>query len=264
MTKRTIEWLILAITIAAPVWAWLTYVVGTPQDFDAFFVVFATATIGGALLQVILLAYVRPRGSLRARLSFRTGDPGQRGDWIPLVAPTVVIGLALLVLTPPGTPVDDYDSNLSLYPVIGLITLLTLVLSMLGAGAVFLLVVMPLGWLVASRLPPDARRPKRQAEPELTPSQLVIVALLILCTVGLAASMTFVDPTTEGSRAERVWHDAVALFNATGDPVASASAWCFALVLALIVVVHWRVEVRLRRKHPDAPDSPDSGEDATR
>ena len=264
MTKRTLEWMILAITIAAPVWAWLTFVVRTPQDFDAFFVVFAIATIGGATLQVIFIAYVRPRGSLRERLSFRAREASQRGDWIPLVAPTVVIGLTLLVLTPSGTPVDDYDSSLTLYPVIGLITLLTLLLTLVGAGAVFLLIVMPLGWLVASGLAPDERNSKRQAAHELTRPQLVIMALLILCAVGFAVSLASIDQEARGTRAERMWDTVVALFTATGDPVASALAWCFALALALIVVVHWRVEARLRKRDPDPTDSPDTGEDATR
>ena len=266
---RPIEWVTLAVTIAAPVWAWLTYVAKGEQDFDAFFLVFAIATIGGATLQVILMAYVRPTGSLRQRLAFGARSGAQGGAWIPLFAPAVIIGLALLILTPPSTPVGDFDSDLSLYQVIPLMALLALVGTAIGAGAVFLLIVMPLGFLVAALLPRDQREIAPSNSLQLTRAQLVLAGLFLFSTVAFAASMASVSPDARGSRPERMWETLVALLTATGDPTASALAWCFALAVVLIVIVSNRVEARLRRQRPvhrpgDRPtDSPDSGEDAT-
>ena len=263
---RPLEWVTLAVTVATTVWAWLTSVVEPPQDFDSFFVVFAIATIGGATLQVALMAYVRPSGSLRQRLAFGARAGAQGGAWIPLLAPAALIGLALLILTPPGTPVEDFDSGMGLYQVIPLVTLLALLGTAIGAGAVFLLIVMPLGFLVAALLPSD-QRIAPSSSLLLTRSQLALAGLFLFSVVGFAASMASVYPQAQGTRPERMWETLVALFTATGDPTASALAWCFALAVVLIVIVSNRVEARLKRRgplhRPDAPpaDSADPGED---
>lgn len=268
MTKRTIEWVILAVTIAVPVWAWLTYVVGTPQDFDAFFLVFAIATIGGATLQLIFMAYVRPRGSLRQRLAFGARGGSERGAWIPLVAPAVVIGLALLIVTPPGTPVDDFDSDMSLYQVIPLMALLALALTAIGAGVVFLLIVMPLGFLISGLLPREERERDPSTSPKLTRSQLVLAALFLFSAVGFAVSMASVTEGTSQSSRGRMGEDLVAFVTGAGNPIATISTWLFIVAIVAIVIVSNRVEARLRRQRPvrrqdpEPSDSADPGEDA--
>ena len=212
---------------------------------------------------------MRPSGSLRQRLAFGARAGAQGGAWIPLLAPAVIIGLALLMLTPPGTSVEDFDSDMSLYQVIPLMALLALVGTAIGAGAVFLLIVMPLGFLVAALLPSDEREIAPSSSLLLTRSQLVLVGLFLFSVVGFAASMASVYPAARGSRPERMWETLVALLTATGDATASALAWCFALAVALIVIVNNRVEARLKRRRPvhrpDDPlaDSADPGEDAT-
>jgi hypothetical protein len=266
---QRLEWVALAVTVTVTVWAWLAYVVEYPQDFDGFILVFAIATIVGATLQVILIVYVRPSGSLRQRLAFGARAGAQGGAWIPLLGPAVIIGLALLILTPPGTSVEDFDSGMSLYQVIPLMALLALLGTAIGAGVVFLLVVMPLGFLVAALLPGDERIAPSDPLP-LTRSQLALAGLFLLCLLGFGVAMVSVYPDATGRRAERMWESLVALLTATGEPIPSALAWFFALSIVLIVILSNRVEASLRRQRPvhrphERPaDSPEPGEDTAR
>jgi hypothetical protein len=187
-----------------------------------------------------------------------------------VLAPAVIIGLALLILTPPGTSVEDFDSDTSLYQVIPLMALLALVGTAIGAGVVFLLIVMPLGFLVAAVLPRDQRQMAPSDPLLLTRSQLVLAGLFLFSALGLGVSMVSVYPGAPGSRAERMRESLIALLTATGEPIPSALAWFFALSIVLIVIFSNRVEARLRRQRrvhrPDEPpaDSPDPGEDTTR
>ena len=262
--------MILAITVAASVWAWRAYVVERPQDFGAFLLVLAIATVGGGTLQAVVMAYGRPNnGSLRQRLAFGGRGGSGRGVWIPLFAPAVLFGLALLILTPPGTPVEDFGSDMSLYPALLLMALLTLAGTGIGAGVVFLLILMPLGFLVSAVLPRDEREREPSISPQLSRSQLVLAALMVFSAVGFAVSMTLVTEGTSQSSRGRMGEDLVAFVTGTGAPVATISTWFFIAAIVAIVIVSNRVEARLARRpvrdgRSHSPDSTDSGEDSAR
>lgn len=250
---RPLEWAVLALTVAVTVWAWLTFVVTAPQDWDTYFVAFAIATVGGATLQVVLLVYARPRGSLRQRLALGSRGDSGIGGWVLFVAPPVLIPLALLALTPPSTPVDGFDSGMSLYAVIALMVLLTLLLTGIGAGVVFLLIVLPLGFLIAAALPRDEREVTQSPGLELTRAQLVLMALFVLLTVGFAVSMASVARGVAESTRGRMAEDFVAFITGTGEPVATVSAWFFIVAITVTIVAHNRVEARIKRRARQRP-----------
>lgn len=243
---RVLEWLVLAVTVTVAVWSWLTFVVADPQDWDSWGLVFCWSLVAGATLQAILVLYGRPRGSLRSRLSFRSVQGTLAGGWILLLAPPVLVGVALVVLTPPGTPVDGFDSGMGLYQAVAVVTMLALVMTVLGAGGVFTLVVMPLGFILAAALPSEEETVP-SGFGEMSRSQLAIGGLLILATLGFGVSMTGIIESSADSTRERMADQVIALVTGTGDLVATVAALLFVAAIVALLVINRRIESRRRR-----------------
>jgi hypothetical protein len=134
--------------------------------------------------------------------------------------------------------------------VIAITTLLSLVFTVIGAGAVSTLIVLPITLLIAALLPKGRGEVERPDAPGLTRSQLVLGALLIVSMIGFALSITSVVTTTASTRYERMADQFVAFITGSGNPVASATTWFFLVAIVVICVISNRSEARRRKAAP--------------
>lgn len=250
---RLPEWIVLGLTIALALWSWIAYVVGGPQDFGTWGWIFAGSLVIGSVVQMVFFVYVRPSGTLRQRLGFSTMAP-VRGGWIVLLAPAVVIGIILLIVTPPDTSVSDFSRDMSVYQVIGIVTLLSLLFTYLGAGAIFFLIVVPLGLLVAAVLPETAKDATRPST-DWTRTQLVTGGLVVFCVIGFALSITGVAASAASSSRGRMIDQLIAFITFTGNPVATAATWFFIAAIVVLAIVNNRSTARSHSASTDSARS---------
>lgn len=245
---RTPEWVVLGATIALSVWAWIAYVVAQPQDFAGFFLWLAIATVAGGTLQAIFVVFVRPSGTLRQRFAFGSYGGSFAGSWILVLAPPLVIGLLLLVITPPATSGAGFDPDMGIYQVIGMTVVLGLAFTAVGAGAVFVVIVVPVVMLIAAVLPAGRGETEQTRSAGLSRLHLVLGPLVMISAVGFALSITSVAATTGSTRFARMQDQFFAFITGNGNPVAIASAWFFIAAIVVLGIINNRAEARRRKK----------------
>lgn len=232
---------VVAVTTAISLASWLVFVVmGTP-NFETFTIVYGITLAAGGVAQNTVAMYVRPLGSLRARLSGDAAANYDRPDhnFALLITPVVVSAIFFLIVTPPSTLTDSFDSDMVIYQVIALMVVLGFVFSYLGALLVFTVVVMPIALLLAALLPVDRDTDGRPLGAFLATSELAILGATVLSAVGFAVSITRVIPTpSSDSFVQRMREVFTAFVTFAGEPVATVIGWFFVVVLVGLVVAH--------------------------
>jgi hypothetical protein len=232
----TTEIIIFGLTVGIGVWSWLSLVVQTPQDFGAFATIFLATNLVGAALQMIFYLFVRPDGSLTARLTLSTKSASHAGSSVVYWMPTLVFAVVFLVVTPPGTSGAGFDPGMSIYQVIVLMLLLGLLATLIGSLLLYCIVVIPLAMILRGTLPDATGADGQRSSSAMTRTQYVCMGLIIIVIVVLAVSMTFVAPgATSASSFGRMGQQFVALISFQG--VLGASLLVVGCVVALVVLV---------------------------
>jgi hypothetical protein len=232
----TTEIVIFGLTVGIGVWSWLSLVVRSPQDFASFATIFLATSFIGAALQMIFYLFVRPNGSLTARLTLSTKTASHSGSSVVYWAPTLIFAVVFLIVTPPGTSGAGFDPGMSIYQVIVMMLLLGLVATLIGSLLLYCIVVIPLAMILRGVLPDAADAGGQRSSSSMTRTQYVCMGLIIIVIVVLAVSMTFVAPgATSASSFGRMGQQFVALISLQG--VFGASALVLGCVVALVVLV---------------------------
>lgn len=254
------EIVIVAVTTGICVWGWLAYVTTGTTDFLPFMIVYGVALTASALLQCVMVMYVRPSGSLRARLSWGAVFKGAPTDdrWsntfgaqnlLVMTAPVALSILVFLIVTPATTPTATFDPDMGLYRVIGLLALLGIVFTSIGAGVIVPLVLMPLGMLVAACLPVDRDAEGRPVDRATmtTTAELAIAASILLSAVGFALTISSVETSSSLSKPGRMIEQFITFVTFTGNPLPTTLGWFFIAVIVVAVIADRRAhKVRLR------------------
>lgn len=187
------EVVIFGLTVGISVWSWLTFVVRSPQDFPTFAGTFLIVNLVGAAVQMIFYLFVRPQGSLTARLTLSTTTVSHAGSFVVYWAPTPIYTLMFLALTPPDTSGAGFDPGTGIYQVILIMLLLGLLATLVGAALFYCLVVLPLVMILRGILP-EAHDATGRPTSSISRTQYASMGLFILAIVLFAVSMTFVAP----------------------------------------------------------------------
>jgi uncharacterized membrane protein len=190
----TTEVLILGITVGIGVWSWLTYVVRSPQDFAAFGTLFLATNLIGAVLQMIFYLFIRPYGTLAARITLSTKGASHAGSSVVYWAPTVVFTVVFLIVTPPGTSGAGFDPDTSIYSVMAIMVLLGLLATLVGSLLLYCIVVIPLAMILRGILPTAPDPDSERTSSPMSRTQYVCMGLIIVTIVVFAVSMTLVAP----------------------------------------------------------------------
>ncbi|MEO7017856.1 MAG: hypothetical protein ABI130_16750 [Leifsonia sp.] len=235
------EVLIFAATVATGLWSWLANVVTQPQDFTAFAWLFFGASIVGAMLQMVMFAFVRAPGTFRERASLQSVSKAGSGSGVVFWGVPILFAVGLVLVTPPSTPATAFDPSMSIYQVIFLVAGLSLASTLLGGFVLFGLVVLPLMWIIAGALPEQEPAPGRPAA-AVSRGELVTGGLLLFAVAGFGVAMYAVAPNVTGGAFGtrlRMLEQLSALLTLRGDLLASAIVvLCLAAIVVLVVLNH--------------------------
>lgn len=244
--KRVVDWTrrirpvdvaVFALTMAVSVWAWGSFAIGENQDLAAASAIITLASLAASFVLIV---------NLQVRIRFRR--PGFESADVPLILlPVIAVPVVALVITPPSTPAPGYLDWVTIYGVILLTGLLSL-LGALTAVLLYLLVVWPILLLI------DAIRPSRETDGEpLAPDglsgmtaeysrgQLVVVAVILLASVAFALAMVNVYPDATGGTRQQRFETFLRWMTFRGEPLPSLLALGFALVAAAATWASYRV-----------------------
>jgi len=235
---RPLDVAVFAITMALSIFAWISFVLegGSENDLGAAPVVIGAIAAAGSYVLVVNFA-----------IQTRTRRPGYTTLGFPLVlAPVVLVPLVTLAITPPSTPTPGYLDWVNIYGVI-LITGLGILGGLLSGLLLYLLVVWPVLLILDAVRPQPA--PGDTTLPEgysgyaskLSRGQLAVLAGILVSAVAFAIAMTGVDDSASGSTRQRMRDTFFAWITFHGEPVPSAIALAFAIVIAVLVWVSYRV-----------------------
>jgi hypothetical protein len=235
---------VIAANLAVSLWAWLAYVLTAPRDFLVFVITLMVATTIASAVQISLVALTPVLRDARGRLA----------SFAVQFASTLLLGAVVLAITPPGTPADDFIRGGSIYQVIGVSLLLSLVSVYLGA-AVFYLVLLPLSLLlraISGRKARSAVGGNDSTFEQMSRAELAATGGILLATLGFGISMYFVFPDAGQTVTRlRMLDQLGALITFRGNLTASASAlFCVVVIVVLVIVNNVAVRNRRRRKTP--------------
>jgi hypothetical protein len=241
------EMIVFALTVGIGVWSWLAYVVHTPQDFPTFTVIFLGVTLLGSAVQMVFFLFVRPSGSLRARVTLESLGSSRSGTSVVFWAPTVIYGVVFLIVTPPGTSGAGFDPDMNIYQFIALIVALSLIATAFGSVLLYCFVILPLVLLLHGILP-EAPDSSSQSASAMSRTEYVCLALIILSAVTFGISMAFIAPgATSASSFGRMGQQFLALVSLQGLPVPSIIViGCVAALIVLGIISNRAARKRRR------------------
>lgn len=192
----TIEWVVFALTIGFSVWAWLAFVVGSPQDIAAFGWVFLATNLIGATIQLFMAWFVRPQGTFRDRATGSARAAARRGSSVVFWGPTVVYAVVFLAVTPPSTPARDVEYGWNIYQAIALFLALGLLAAV--CSTLVYIAALPILFIVDGMLPA-----RKTGHDPMSRGEYLGGGFILLGTFGFAISMQFIAPALIASDSSR-------------------------------------------------------------
>ncbi|SEB49683.1 hypothetical protein SAMN04489806_0860 [Paramicrobacterium humi] len=239
---------VFALSCVLGIWSWLAFVVSTPQDYAAFTLIYWIGLIIASTVQMVAMLIVRNRGARDLGDALTSTPPS-----LPylLLGPIVVVAVAMLIVTPPGTPTAGFDDDFSsIYQIIGLFVLLALIAVALGAGVVFLIIVLPVLAVAVSMRKGSAASIERFSGGLASRGELVCGALILPAALGFGVGMYFVAPDAgSGLTANRMLVQFLMWVSFQGELLPSVVAWlCLALMIGLVTAYNVQYGRRMRRE----------------
>jgi hypothetical protein len=238
----TPELVILALTVGISVWAWLAFVVGSPQNVEAFGWLFLGVNLGGATAQLILAWFVRAQGTFRDRVTGSAASDTRRGSWIVFVGPAVVYAVVFLIVTPPSTPARDIEYGWNIYQAIGLFVMLGLLAS--ACSILVYVAALPILFLIDGLLPA-----RKVGQDPMSRGEYLGGGVLLLGIFGFAISMQFIAPALASTHSSRERMGLQFWFFVTlhGAPVPTIIAVLCIAAIVVGIIVNNRGVARRRR-----------------
>lgn len=243
-----LELSVFALSCVLGIWSWLAFVVSTPQDYMAFTLVYWIGLIVASTVQMVMVVVVRRRGAKDLSEAFAS---------IPkslsylLLAPIIVVAVAMLIVTPPGTPTAGFDEDFSsIYQIIGLFVLLALVAVALGVGVVFLLIVLPVLAVVVSLRKGSAASIESFSGGLASRGELVCGALILPAALAFGTAIYSVAPDAgSGLTISRMGAQFMMWVTFQGELMPSIAAWiALAAMIALVSAYNVQYSRRMRRE----------------